>query len=1472
MPKTSNEPNYEFSKIKDLYFPLNDYKYDHGPRSKSDTEVKKTPEELLGRATVKRKLKTLLDPKLSKSKNGAYLITGYRGMGKTSLLREVIVNLNAESDENSKVKSFEFFLSQDEVNDMDLLRQIAKKLCFYVSSSKVFQPNVLSNEGFERYKPYLLKVFKYFLFLIAFLSILILFAKPKGYEMAFYAPLGVTLDFYQKLFHNAFNESLGNFAFFLFTFAFCVAMIDRIWSDIQEYRESRTGRDNGLRSHKSRIRELSIDLNDRLYSDLIQNEERSSAPIQYSSESGPVKEILSFFSSKRRKEFNSDFNRTRNFSKVTTKEIEQILEEILEEIDQLRGKLGEKDNYIQIPEFIFVIDELDKVEPEYQFGTVGSESNPTSNLPLAVLSRARRRQQAIGKLLANFKSFLGNAKTKFVFIGGNGMFDAALADIADRESFYSSIFNEVINVPTFFKDSINSVSGISQLCEVYLSELLLKGFGEKREGKNEDRKYKLSQVIKYYFDNEEVTSESEKFKIVHSLQNYIIYLTYRSNGSPKKLIELIERNIINIERPSEYANRGLRSGYFINSSKVDMNKRSFFLRLSYSDQYEVNLNSNFYRPYLIVNSRHLKLLNDKLLYSTAFLLDHILKFHKTAFSWNNLELIPDIILSYKDPNFRKFYAQIMSFMQDKYLRNTINAVFQYKFQSAVSQELRYLSKHSQYSSAAFNFTLDESFHLKSYYKQKLAVKLNEYNTLYRPISQNEHVHSLGYLTTIIGDLHYYDEEFDDAIIYYTDAIQAMRNRKSFKGSSHQLVLYSSNKLKLGLCLEKTRSYDKAYSVYRSLIIEIANFSNDVNRTGKKRPAISGKKNKKQGAKESGWEPPYKRMQIYMRPHVALLGVIEKQRLDGITYYNLERNFKEYLNFLGVKFNGKKEANLFPDLIGKNEILNYNLISVDMEHSDESANNTDKKRVVTLIADYYLSVGSILYFKNELIFKLLFSATDEHKDRITNDVARLIKSNYESNPHYHPSHAAYLYYFHSLISFNSPFLENIKQFPKLHQKVSQVDSRYVLSDLKFVYNYLKPENYRILNSNQFEVLGNILGKLGNALATCLTRRQLERCFELENINVFKAFENEKLHDNELLNLEDIDDDRELSVAEVVYCYRLAYLMYREAGKLHSALNQYFKLLEFIRLVPCKNVSNLNRVSFDKIIEVAFIIQSNTTNVANRAQVTKYGDLFKWDEKFEKYIFTNLSNAPEIKELIILYERIQLKIDSTYQKRYSLGPYSTISSMRTRYLELLHQTNCELKSIVELTGCENHMEYLVNVGNISSHFANEMKVHVYNGIFCGHNIIRILNNFGFNYIYSFSLQAEAHRLMGYLSLYYKLIKENTDNYWFDFNSTQEELLSLTGDSILHNLDASYFFDKAKIFYQQVKQLHTEGSSYKEFSRSMYTLDDDLNDSLVHFSAAMERVLINAEFIDKEIKDLEMYLHDSPLYNIENYIDEI
>lgn len=83
----ANFPQFDFySKIKDIYIEIHNYTFYHNPDEGSVENSR-----FIGRKRQVERLEMMLTQ--SESKSGAYLITGYRGMGKTSLVNQTLAHI-----------------------------------------------------------------------------------------------------------------------------------------------------------------------------------------------------------------------------------------------------------------------------------------------------------------------------------------------------------------------------------------------------------------------------------------------------------------------------------------------------------------------------------------------------------------------------------------------------------------------------------------------------------------------------------------------------------------------------------------------------------------------------------------------------------------------------------------------------------------------------------------------------------------------------------------------------------------------------------------------------------------------------------------------------------------------------------------------------------------------------------------------------------------------------------------------------------------------------------------------------------------------------------------------------------------------------------------------------------------------------------------------------------------------------------
>ncbi len=1408
-----NEP----IKIKSIYLPLFDYKFAHGSIEVIKNNI---DDQFVGRRYIIKKLKLLIDNKFSSTKRGAYLIAGYRGMGKTSLVKKAISECSTEN-----IEEFHIALSQGDVNELELLRQIASSLNIFVNTS------IVGKHTRRKLSKTASSTSLALIFIILFVL------------------QSIILPQYDA---NDLPHIIMFFVIWLLLFSLTRNILTWFLNIRLKHHQINYG--------KSIVKTNSI-LQSRLYSSYsIENQPPSGFSI---GTENPISNIGNFLISILQGGGNSEVNRT-DYDIAKPKEIEHYIKNLLKSLNLLRDFCDSHSTHNRVPNFIFVIDELDKIEPDYVnfLSKIKQDYQSNSATRDYHISAWRSRGLVMSKLLANLKNFLNTAHAKFIFIGGREMYDAALADVADRESFFSSIFNEVIYVPSFFKDKLTTQSGVTQLTESYLCRLLFDDNKRKTLGYLQER-YSIKNLYDYYVVEHQniLNSKESQLKLLHTLQNLVIFLTYRSNGSPKKLMELIDGMVEQLDISMPAIRKKLTQNHLVLIPQVDESSGSghMFLKISFRKQYQINLHANIYRPYLIINSKHLKALGDKLLYSSAFIIDHILKFHKSSFSWRNLEHVPDIILANKDPNFRKYHTELMSFLLKQHLRRTVNSIYQYKFNSKIAGELRYSSKISESSSAAFNFTLDESLHLKTHYEMELK-KIKAMNSMGNAGSN----HNEALIHSILGDLYFYDEQFDDAIIHFTHCVDKLTPTHNVheKSSMYGLTLLTRSQLSLGLCYEKRRMFDNAYMAYSTLVHDIRNIFSAY-----------------QSSQESTiWETPYKHLSLLQKPALALLAIADKGRQDGITYDNLERNFEEYISFLNLSI--QKDI-LFPINREGRYLSKVNYDEIKAQSYELKEENyipkelrTDKKRIVTLLADYYYSVGSILFFKNQIFYKLLYSRhKHDNSYHPTDEVLskQVIKQIHLKTTTYQPSQSAYLYYLHALSMFNCPYRENIERLKfgnGLEEKVDYLyfknNQKITLSDeIKFCINYLSEDVYGILNADQNDFLGNILGKMADAILASIGNTQAKNP-ALSTVSLFKQANFSHSERNHIMS--HLFDP--INLDSVFIIQRLSYHFYLKAGKRYSAIFQYKKMLYVLRdKVDGANAIQLTEELLNSIFAIPLNSLSLINETASRSQLSKYRIVTNSKSGYTSFLYNNLSTSPEVKEWILLGESIKIKSKLITESTFYIGSHSTISSIFTRIIELKFAAERYFRILSKDKNMDDLYQLEINLSSDLTKFKDVFIPSLANGFTALNEIYRSLNAYGVSYVFNYSFLAAICERLGKMCLLIEVCKtiekKNGTNYLL------QKLEQMQGPNISLALDPYEHLEKAVLCYQLSLQTHTEGTSYKEMSKDLFFLEDDLNDNLVHFCASIERYRINSGRIDKKIEDINKLLRTSKLVKYEAYV---
>ncbi len=656
--------------------------------------------------------------------------------------------------------------------------------------------------------------------------------------------------------------------------------------------------------------------------------------------------------------------RKKSYPAASVREIEQGLISIFEDIHlQSKSKLR----------FIIIFDELDKIDmKEMDIGDVNEE--PTYDLSASGFSgtlNTRKRKEMLMKTLGDMKYFLSTVKAKFIFIAGRELYDAYLTDVSDREFSISSVFDGVIHVNSFLKPPSHD-KGITAMTEEYICERLFPQEADKERYERTLKKYYQYEIERLALDKDG-TPNREKLRKrtirnVSLLYQYSMYLSHISNGSPKKIAIYFEKEI----RPADY----LRSkGYVLEEKDC-----CFYLSFGVKDIQRIGFMYYIASPITQTMINMAKIYEDKLLVSTSFMINHIYKYHNNGFSWRNLEHIPELLEINKTPEFRDFVGSIVSMLRQTHLESISSGLYQFKFPLKISEEISFLSKRSEAVSAIFHFSRDESLPIKKHYIKLLKYYTNDLNKI-----NDEELYTLASIHHILADIYLMDEDYSQAIFEYQTGLQLLS--KQLSGSdydkdshwiSHMLFLVR-NMLKLGLTYEKRKTFDSAYIAYSELANRLVDYRRFKEEEWDLRYAIQEHelhsekdaivypiktKNKKAATKgnkiiPSNWENKHKGYAFqgdHIRSEFARILSPEKSSIImRMSFFNDIR--LAYLPALAKLFVLEK--------ISHEGITLSNLDIIEAEYFYLHIATDDSEKVMAS-ADFFQKLGDIMYYKNGLI--------------------------------------------------------------------------------------------------------------------------------------------------------------------------------------------------------------------------------------------------------------------------------------------------------------------------------------------------------------------------------------------------------------------------------------------------------------------------------------------------------------------------
>ena len=1189
------------------------------------------------------------------------------------------------------------------------------------------------------------------------------------------------------------------------------------------------------------------------------------------------------------------------------REIEKELQDILNDIQRIPVIMCR-------PNLVIVFDELDKVEP----GDASFEKgNPQTKASLFSIHATRERQTEILRILSNMKYFLSTAKSKFIFIAGREMFDIHLADVSERNNYIGSIFNVVILVPSFLTDhqtgkkSIPQESSIASLPEEFVCRRLI-------PHDYPVESYNLKNYQKY-LKNEvfcEDAQEEKIQKIIAVLQQFIIYLAHVSKGAPKKMMQLFESFVeIHIENGENRKNTLFVQRY--QSSR-------HFLSFNYYKQYTLGIIAHLITPifYRLAES-NIKELSDKLLVSSLRFVDFLFKFHKHSFSWKHLDMSPEMLEVNRAPELKSVVVDLLNYLLQVHINKSNFSLSDYKFDGLIANEIFAMAKTDEVFSALFSFSLDETLPLKKHYQDLLEKAKKEYqNEDKNDKTSDKYIDAISSLQGVLGDLHYYDDELEEAEAYYKSAVQALRemgqknsSKEDIKMTLEQLYVYIRNMLRLGIIYEKRKQYDFAYLTYGELCKRIIQ-ERDIPFNGLNVGVELRKDNKgkvlfvKASSTRSLSIEDIKYYENFGVHSIDSLTAVDPSvaTLQPLNFKNITPSTNDML-FKKMTYEGLKM--LYLPFIAKLQIIEQSHIGgITHNHLKQLDKEfvlltfiIDHEEAKLLEAEFFSRVADILYYKNS---DLKCKHNNNRKDDRDEDNIYNSEDEKEITPRSCSCTACYYYHKAFSILLNKP------DFDKLENKGGNTVIKLLCKSVE----QLKKNKNNNYNMKFYTILARILSDWGNVFFSCDTKNKEDGsvCYicEGEKYNTITEKDNNDFLENCVRYLESERENGEFPCLEkgqletkkdiAFVMYSVSSVAYRKASLYKRSSYQIYKMLRLFKdyeVYKCSKSKNYIKQLSERAIHYLWYVNDDL-NVLELNKRKKDFD----NDRIDRIIpLQYLLVDNEITRVWIMVKELELKSDlssnkckefydlhitSPYKINYSIVGHIFRLWLKSKvnynvYQQLIEKSVIkdnillEIKYILDNENCNKTAKVIF--GDYFS-FSNEKKAKIKifenllaETIYCLVDIAQLTETMDETYIFTHYFLGSIHdKLSLWIRRYetYEIYKQ--ENPEIKRHSHIEEYLKQYLDEEWREQLSGYRENqRALSHYYKSLEMHNEGRAYHNMIDTMCYLKDDYNDRSDHFNIAEERHLIVNEKIDKKINAIKDIYKDSKLYKVENYFEK-
>ena len=460
--------------------------------------------------------------------------------------------------------------------------------------------------------------------------------------------------------------------------------------------------------------------------------------------------------------------------------------------------------------YIIVFDEVDKINP--------SAPEPDS-------LKYKSRKQKVDELLGGLKALMNNSNATFVVVAGREIVDAYYSESGYTSVLYESVFDDIFYIPTLLTDwSDNNPNSYTSMLRGYVHKYMF-GREESEQSSNESQKHDSKQIETQlekligmmkggypYSPSPKREKQVEALDFIFYYETFIKYLTLHCWGNFRRL-QLMLRDHTEYYS-TELQNRFDNDGSIICvGNKLQIGQK--ILLFTPTDIKRMFVSARLYALFEVHLGRVTSKTDDKAAVSSLITILDIFRFHSRGFSRPMIDRTVAGIDVHTESSLAYIADDYLHSTFQSMIRRTSNNIFPYRFFLSTDMELSYFAKMLGAKSSSFEFALDSAEPVREFYLKE-GIRRTPDGLANSSLASAK-------LQAILGDLYSSEHKFDMAITSYSNTLfllkKLLRNQdetswKDDAGVSLEAqYMLIRTLLKKGIVEESRENNKKALAIY-----------------------------------------------------------------------------------------------------------------------------------------------------------------------------------------------------------------------------------------------------------------------------------------------------------------------------------------------------------------------------------------------------------------------------------------------------------------------------------------------------------------------------------------------------------------------------------------------------------------------------------------------------------------------------------